>query len=380
MLANGVRFPNLLQTLKTASPTSMPCSGAKNHQWVDRFRRKARSVIRNKKLKMKSIFSAIIFLLMGTVCTQSATIKVGKVGVRDFDTITAAIAAAATNDTISVGPGVYEESISIQKDLTIKGMAPQQVTIKAVANKDAVSVGSEAGPMLATLNIFAVTITSADGDGIRLYPGVKLFARNCIIADCANFGIRSSYNFVEAASSYSDISVKNCTIFNCGYEAINIYAWGYGTLVVEDSIFSQSNWKRPGVPYQCYFHSGPDHGTFYVNVGYILTFGREFYGAGRDINFSWPAGSVVANPQFVNPAANNFTLQTGSPAINAGTPGISRQDPDGSACDLGAFGGSESKDFWPYPLGAPFIKTITLEPNAVAQGGKITVKATATTR
>jgi hypothetical protein len=46
-------------------------------------------------------------------------------------------------------------------------------------------------------------------------------------------------------------------------------------------------------------------------------------------------GNVVGDPLFQNPGAGNYTLQTGSPAVDSGDP-ASSSDPDGSRADMGA--------------------------------------------
>ena len=49
-------------------------------------------------------------------------------------------------------------------------------------------------------------------------------------------------------------------------------------------------------------------------------------------------GNVSVDPLLVDPANGDFSLQVGSPAIDAGNP-YGGTDPDGSRADLGAYGG-----------------------------------------
>ena len=59
-------------------------------------------------------------------------------------------------------------------------------------------------------------------------------------------------------------------------------------------------------------------------------------------------GNINSNPLFADPANDNYTLQLGSPAIDAGHPDLDGdgsdyttdtddQDPDGTRMDMGAF-------------------------------------------
>lgn len=50
---------------------------------------------------------------------------------------------------------------------------------------------------------------------------------------------------------------------------------------------------------------------------------------------------VQADPLFTDAGAGDFTLQAGSPAIDAGDPDPLYLDPDGTWADIGAYGGPE---------------------------------------
>jgi len=55
-----------------------------------------------------------------------------------------------------------------------------------------------------------------------------------------------------------------------------------------------------------------------------------------DISGGWPGvGNISEDPLFINPSAYDFSLQSGSPCINAGDP-ASPLDPDGTCADMGA--------------------------------------------
>ncbi len=52
------------------------------------------------------------------------------------------------------------------------------------------------------------------------------------------------------------------------------------------------------------------------------------------------SGNISADPLFVNADEADYQLADGSPCIDAGNPDPAYNDPDGSRCDMGAFGGA----------------------------------------
>ena len=70
-----------------------------------------------------------VFILLIPALVFPANYTVRKDGSGDFSTITDAVAGAADNDTIDVGPGTYTEHVDVNKSLTIIGTSGQYVTI-----------------------------------------------------------------------------------------------------------------------------------------------------------------------------------------------------------------------------------------------------------
>lgn len=88
-----------------------------------------------------------------------------------------------------------------------------------------------------------------------------------------------------------------------------------------------------------------------ANIQFNITFGNAegdyflngFVMTAAEANDFFPDDQIfenfTANPLFNNPAGGDFTLQIGSPAIQAGDPNPVFDNPDGSRNDIGAYGG-----------------------------------------
>lgn len=331
---------------------------------------------------MKLLLSVFVLFVSAHVGVQAGPpILVAKVPPRHFNTIGEALAVANPDDTIEVGPGIYDESLNITKSLVaIKGAGPQHVLIRSPGNQNAFNVGDPNAPTSVSVTVSGLMITSLEGNGFSLRAGANLFLKNCVIVDCAESGVVYDHTGNEFVATRPELSAINCTFANNGNFAVNYRTHSGGRVRLDDCIFSRNSHRFPSETAQCNFTSATSTALL-VEIGRSLAFGLALLRAENGYPLVIQGFTpIAANPLFVNSTNGNFTLLPGSPAINAGTPGLARLDPDGTTCNLGAFSGPESAPFWPYPVGGPLIKTLTLEPNAVAQGGKITVKATATTR
>src|ERR1700730_8387781 len=76
-----------------------------------------------KRITGRWIFSVIagVFCLSGVA--EAATLTVGTCPGAGFSTVQAAVDAAKSGDIVNVCPGSYPEQVSIDKTLTVKGIA-----------------------------------------------------------------------------------------------------------------------------------------------------------------------------------------------------------------------------------------------------------------
>lgn len=203
--------------------------------------------------------------------SRAKEVIVSKLGGGQYTSISEAIKKAPTGARILVRPGVYTESIEIDRDLEIVGDGPiTQIIVEAVdtnalyvkagkalvrgltlrnrmTNKDnkyyAVAVSS------GELSLEDCDITSSALTGVGVYgAGTKAFIRRCRVHDCAESGIyyyRNSSGVVEDCDVFNngfanisikegaDPTVRNSRIYNSKSSGIYVYLNGKGR--IEDS-------------------------------------------------------------------------------------------------------------------------------------------------
>jgi hypothetical protein len=294
----------------------------------------------------------LIFILVGLIGqANSAEIIVKKLGGGDYDNISAAIANANYDDKIIVHPGLYEEAVVIDKDLSLIGLGPQQVIIDSRPNGDTSDGVTVNGHIAAS--IYGFTITS-DRDGISLKEESTAIIRNNCIVSNGRYGI----NFAGASA---EGSIINNVIYNNNNTGII-------------SVGDRGD--------QAYIHNNiiTKNGEYGINMHiaiWTISYNNVYLNAVGDyIHCSPGTGAISEYPKFFNPDVGRFELISNSPCINAGRPGSADLDPDGSRNDMGAYGGPESASFWPYPPGAPIITDYTATPTSVDKGSIITIEAT----
>lgn len=205
------------------------------------------------------------------VSTNSKEIIVSKLGGGQYTSIGEALKNAPYGTRISVRPGVYNESLEINRDVEIVGDGPiTQIVVEAVDNN---CIYVKSGKVLirgltlrnrmtskdnkyyavtasgGELNLEDCDVTSSALTGVGIYgSGTKGFIRRCRVHDCAESGIyfyRNSEGVVEDCdvfnNGFANISIKegadptvsNSRIYNSKASGVYVYLNGKGT--VEDS-------------------------------------------------------------------------------------------------------------------------------------------------
>jgi parallel beta-helix repeat protein len=97
-----------------------------------------------------------------------------------YTTISEAVSAAAPGDTIVVGPGIYKESVTITKPLSLTSIG---ATINAKGLSRGIFVNGMATPMLSEVHIAGFTVHSANFEGILVANASAVTVSNNVVRD-----------------------------------------------------------------------------------------------------------------------------------------------------------------------------------------------------
>ncbi|KPA10501.1 secreted protein [Candidatus Magnetomorum sp. HK-1] len=303
-------------------------------------------------LKTLGIASIILFANMAF----AEILTVDKTGAGDYTTIKAAINSASEWAIINIGPGVYNESLDVKKNVSLIGSGPNFTCINSTfdladVNLDAININKTLTGTIAGLKIIS------NGNGIVVNTIESNFTiRNCIIDNCSN-GIR-------LFKVYSNtLYIINNLIINCRLDGIAL-----------DS--NNSSWKNYATIQGNIIAYNGDRGIYAQYMSITLSHNNVYKNdAGNYSGLSATVSDITQNPKFINEEAGNYTLQSTSPCINTGIIGAGFLDPDGSRNDMGAYAGISARSFWPYPQHGPIVSDFSILPASVPKGGKIHIKA-----
>ena len=287
---------------------------------------------------------------------------------KPFLTIGKAISTAASGSRILVGAGTYAERLDFGgKSLRINSTSGPSSTIiqgsalNTVVYIDAAATNSE----LRGFKIIGGTgRPSPSSYGFDYYGGGVYCATSALIADCifdANGkGTLKSNSATFGGAIYSTggkVQVVNCLL-------VGNYAWACGgATLTENGSIEFDRCTVYGNDATTFF--GRQGGLAVANGGRMLVRNCIVWGNGGSQlgAFGWPynvrteivveysdiqspndgggaqtfkngVGNVSGDPLFADTVAKNFSLKTGSPALDSAAPGTSKEA-DGSAADMG---------------------------------------------
>lgn len=299
-----------------------------------------------RRLLISSIFS-LTFIF-------GATITVDQAG-SGYTTISSAIDAASSNDTVYVKSGFYIEKVNINKQITLLGAGYETTTIQDASH--ALYISSS--------NVKVNGFTFYSSGENTVYVGSSDF----VISNCVIDGIGTK------ASLYNNAS-GNVTVNNCVFRDTDQGVWqSSGTININNCLFYNTS------SYAIYLNSSS--GTIYCFNSIFINNNVGWYGNGSknsyynnyynnsSYNITLGTGDITTDPKFTNIAAG-YTLQSDSPCKDAGNPNPAYNDLDGSVNDIGLYGGANT---W---SSGPVISGFSASSTTVNQGTTITIQATGT--
>jgi parallel beta-helix repeat protein len=253
---------------------------------------------------MRALVAAAFVIVLFTVTLDAKTWKVSAMGLGDYPTINQALLVAKDGDTIKVYPGKYEEKVVVSKNVVIQGSGAEATTISNQNHDYAVEM--KAGKMM------WVMITSPDTGG-KAEAGEF---RNCVARGCGvGFTAYTAGKIVNCVAILNRVGfwIANSNkpiISNCiAYKNTN-YGFGSGA-------------DHYDVVYCCSYSNGQNYANWCC-----------YYGAYSS------TGSLEVDPKF---DGSSYALSVTSPCKDAGNPGY--KDPDGTAADMGYYGGDDAPTF-----------------------------------
>jgi hypothetical protein len=298
----------------------------------------------------------ILVLLAGSAAAQTTREVNQNDPSAPYQTIGAAVADSLPGDTVLVHPGTYLERLTIS-GITLKSFKGPEVTviqspdgtgdgITVAGNQNVSVIGFRAQGFARGIVVntgggntkVANCISSGNSaDGIVLGSSMPLDAKivNNISADNGGRGFLAVDRGTQAqfSSAFNNILYRNG---NYGFEYPSFYAWDFG-----DYNCAFANAKQDYLPYL---------GSHSIGVDPLVDVTKYY----------------------------RFTSQS-SPCVNAGHPASFYNDPDGSRCDMGPYGGPDARNWWRDPFTGPVVANVTIDPPQARPGSNIVIRATART-
>lgn len=308
-----------------------------------------------------SLALAGLTLLSGPVAAQ-VTLEVNQNDPNaTYQTINAAVADANPGDTILVHPGTYMEKVKIS-GMTLRALRGPEVTVvkSPDGTGDGITLAGNANVALIGFRVQGFVngiVVDTNGGDTRV--------ANCVAAGNSDAGIKLGAAMPLTAKILNNTSADNggAGFFgDRGYSTSGSFSSVFNNIAFRNGTYgfewpSSSSYLRYFGDYNCAF--GNTRGQF-----------QESFYAG--------AHSITTDPLLDVTKHYRFASQSSS-AANTGHPAEIYQDPDGSRCDMGAYGGPEARNWWRDPFGGPTVENVTVDPPQVRPGGKVTIRATART-
>jgi len=277
---------------------------------------------------------AFVGVVVGLFCLVTGEAGAGIIDVPGTElTIAAGITAAAPGDTVRVAPGTYAVNVDC---------GGKQVCLMSSAGADVTTL-TPASPTVATL-----TCDGEEPDGTQLL-GFTLTGSTDLGPPMINIGLNSALTIQYCV--FRDNPVDNVVIATIGLDVLiryNVFVRNGGTSCIgvtggRTNIFNNTfvNNSRGFFTIGGLTRASSNIVLGCTDYGVYGVFSELSYNDmwNNGVNYSGGAtsgpGDMMIDPLFANPALDDYSLQIGSPCIDAGNPDPVFNDPDGTLCDIG---------------------------------------------
>lgn len=274
---------------------------------------------------------------------------------KPFCTIQPAVTAAASGDTVQVAAGSYMEDVGIvNKALKILGADPTTTIVQGFGN---VFAASDFTAPTKIVEIANFTISNGGSSGIA-FGGANLagYVHNCILQ-----------NNKVGVDTYSSSSARVTNSVFIGSSSYGVHT--SSILTIYSNIFINNN---VGAISGCGGLINSSYNRYFGNT--TNRHADNWYVCSSSVGTS--NDSDDSDPKFVDADGGDLHLKTDSPSIDAGSPGATDKDPDGTRADQGVYGGPGSAAFLPSTAGLPVVTGLLVTPHDVAIGGTFTLTGT----
>lgn len=284
-----------------------------------------------------------------------------------FARIQDAMDRSAYGDTIRVGPGTYEENITLNRGVTLLGAGPGTCKIIGQTIQATVTLGERSQvsgfaiesslrtALLCIVDCCAESVTVSDNVitggrfPVRCSDCVAVVSRNILSGSEAGVRCRDSWPLETSVRISNNIildtwkgievrneagGVRDCEIYNNTIYVSQTLAYGIvaskaaGAQIVGNVIALTATRAQRGIDMrEC--------------EDYEVSYNTVWTEAGHEMSGEPGEGNLFADPLFVNPSKGDFRLRADSPCRDAGNPDPAWNDVDWTRNDMGAYGGPD---------------------------------------
>ena len=320
-------------------------------------------------MKQKStnpVLRRLLCMMVGaSIVTTSMAATTREVNQNDpyapYQTVGAAVTDALPGDTILVHPGTYLERVTIS-GITLKSLKGPEVTV--IQSPDGTGDGvTLTGNQNVTLQGFRV-------QGYVRGIVVNASAGATKVGNCIATGNSADGLYLGLDMPLSAKIVNNITADNGG---AGLMVAQRGPNIQFSSVFNNIAYRNGSYGFEVDVDYGNWNDTFGdYNCAYGNTKGAFSHGSTAG------AHGITTDP-LVNATAHYRFNSQSSPCVNTGNPSSFYSDPDGSRCDMGAYGSPDAANWWRDPFTGPAVLNVTIDPPQVRPGSNIVIRATART-